>query len=75
MSVQPFPSFRFREEELGLLRQLLLECALLVRPDQPSDLAQRLVAAGLVEPVAGIEPLVAYVLTPEGQAVIKHALG
>ena len=68
-------SFRFRESERDELLVLLGEWAVMQSPRGPSDLQARLLAARLVERVPGIEPLVAYVLTPAGKREIRRALG
>ena len=67
--------FRFRESEVGVLRNMLGDCGILERPGQPSDLLLRLQAAGMVEEDRTLEPLVSYFLTPEAKQSIRKALG
>jgi hypothetical protein len=67
--------FKFRDSEREEMHLLLGDFGLLESPDRPSDLARRLKAAGLVEEVSDLEPLVGYFLTPAGKAVIRQALG
>ena len=69
------PAFTFRESEREEMLILLGDCSLLELKRQPSDLLCRLQAAGLVEPVEEIEPLVAWGLTPAGKDAVRRALG
>lgn len=69
------PAFKFRESEREEMLILLGDFYLLELKRQPSDLLCRLKAAGLVEPVEDIEPLVAWGLTPAGKDAVRRALG
>ena len=66
---------KFRESEREELVILLGDFYLLELKGQPSDLLRRLQAAGLVESVEDIEPLVAWGLTPAGKEAVRRALG
>ena len=69
------PAFTFRESEREELFILLGDFYLMELKGQPSDLLCRLQAAGLMESVEDIEPLVAWGLTPAGKEVVRRALG
>jgi hypothetical protein len=69
------PVFKFRESERETLLILLGDFYVLEPTHQPSDLLCRLKAAGMVEPVEDIEPLIAWGLTPVGKDVVRRALG